>query len=88
MANVKLANHIITEEDRRVLVNLFKDPLATKSFIAFLGAVKQNTKHEMDKTTQVFLMNNDPVTRALALQQKGKVEFLDELTTLIQAVVK
>lgn len=88
MANVKLANHTITEEDRRVLVNLFKDPLATKSFIAFLGTVKQNAKHEMDKTTQAFLMNNDPVTRALALQQKGKVEFLDELTTLIQAVVK
>lgn len=88
MANVKLANHIITEEDRRVLVNLFKDPLATKSFLTFLGVVQQKAKHEMDKTTQVFLMNNDPVTRALALQQKGKVEFLNELTTLIQAVVK
>lgn len=88
MVNAKIANHIITVEDKRVLVNLFKDPLATKSFINLLGVVKQDTKHEMDKTTQMFLMNNDPVTRALALQQKGKVELLDELITLVQTVVK
>lgn len=88
MANVKLANHVISEDDKRVLVNLFKDPLATQAFVDLLRVVKRDVKAELDKTTQVFLLNNDPVTRALALQQKGKVEFVAELESLIQTVVK
>lgn len=88
MANVKFVNHSITEDDIRLLVNLFKDPLLAKLFIDFIGVVKGKAKHEMEKTSQAFLLNNDPITRALALQQKGKVELLTELTTLIQTVVK
>lgn len=78
----------MSEEDKRVLVNLFKDPLSTKAFLQLISKVKVTAKSEQDKTTQVFLMNNDPVTRALALQQKGKIELLDELSVLIQTVVK
>lgn len=88
MVYAKFSNVSLTAEHKRVMVNLFKDPLATKAFIQFLNEVKGATKSEMDKTTQVYLMNDNPTTRALALQLKGKVEFLDELSTLIQTVVK
>lgn len=88
MANEKLANHIITKEEQRILVNVFKDPLATKNFIDLLSVVKNNVKADMDRTTQAFLMNDDPTTRALVLQHKGKVELLDELSTLILNVIK
>lgn len=67
---------------------MFKDPTSTKAFLTLLQNVQKDAKHEMDKIAQVFLMNNDASTRALALQQKGKVEFLQEFTTLIQSVVK
>lgn len=88
MAKIKLIKHTITEEEQRVLVNLFKDPLATKAFLNFLSEVKQEAKHDAVNISQTFLMNNDPVTRALALQQKGKVDLLEELITLVQTVVK
>lgn len=88
MARAKLGNYVVNEADKRVLVNLFKDPTATKAFIQFLDNVSLQAMQDMRKTTDVYLMNNDPATRAFALQQKGKVELLGELVTLIQEVVK
>lgn len=88
MAKVKFGNYVVNEADQRVLVNLFKDPMVTGSFLQFIDNVSLEATREMCKTTDVFLMNNDPTTRALALQQKGKVELLAELSALIKAVVK
>lgn len=88
MANVRFCNTLLTEGDKRVLGNVFKDPVATQAFLSLLGVVKKTAQGEFEKVSQAFLMNNDPVTRALALQQKGKVELLNELSTLIQSVVK
>lgn len=88
MANARLNHYVLTENDKRVLINVFKDTVATQAFVSLLGKVTENAKHEQDKVTQSFLMNNDPVTRALALQLKGKVELLTELTTLVQSVNK
>lgn len=79
---------MITEGDKRVLGNVFKDPVATQSFLSLLGVLKRSVESELDKVSQVYLMNNDPITRALALQHKGKVELLNELSALIQSVVK
>lgn len=88
MANARLNNYVLTESDKRVVLNVFKDTVAAKSFLELLGRVSENAKHEQDKVTQSFLMNNDPVTRALALQHKGKVEFLNEFIALVQSVSK
>lgn len=88
MANVKFCNTLLTEGDVRVLGNLFKDPVATQAFLSLINVVKQSAQVELEKVTQVFLMNNDQTTRAMALQQKGKVELLNELSAVINKVVK
>lgn len=88
MENVRFSNSNLTEEDIRSLLNIFKDPVTTKGFLQLLEKVKLQVEADLDKTAKVYLMNDDPTTRALALQLKGRVEILQEFSTLIKTVVK
>lgn len=88
MANVRFSNSNLTEENLRLLLNLFRDPITTNGFLQLLEKVKSQVETDLDKTSKVYLMNDDPTTRALALQLKGRVEFLQEFSALIKTVVK
>lgn len=88
MENVRFSNSNLTEEDIRSLLNIFKDPVTTKGFLQLLEKVKLQVEADLDKTAKVYLMNDDPTTRALALQLKGRVEILQEFSALIKTVVK
>lgn len=86
MVKSKLGLHTFSDDDQRVLVNLFRDPQATQEFVRLLHNVKLGLVKEQSNITQTYLMNDNPVTRGLALQCKGKVEFLDELLLVINNV--
>lgn len=88
MANVRFSNSNLTEENQRMLLHLFRDPITTNGFLQLLEKVKSQVETDLDKTAKVYLMNDDPTTRALALQLKGRVEFLQEFSALIKTVVK
>ena len=88
MAKNKLGSHFVTDENARVLVNLFSDPIATQGFVRFLTDVSQSLAKEQAMVTDAFLMNDDPVTRAMALKCKGKVEFVAEMLHLVKTVTK
>lgn len=88
MGNVRFSNSNLTEENMRLLLNLFRDPIITNGFLQLLEKVKLQVESDLNKTSKIYLMNNDPTTRALALQLKGRVEFLQEFSTLIKTVVK
>lgn len=88
MENVRFSNSNLSEENLRVLLNLFRDPITTNGFLQILDKVKLQVESDLDKTSKVYLMNNDQTTRALALQLKGRAEFLQEFSALIKTVVK
>lgn len=88
MAKSKVGNHLVTDENFRVLVNLFSDPITTQGFVQFLTEVSQSLKAEQATIMDAYIMNDDPVARAMALKCKGKIEFVAEMLHLVKTVTK
>lgn len=88
MAKNKLGYLVLSDEQERTLVGFFHNPASTELFVRLLDEVKRSLVAEQSKSAQAFLMNSDPITRALALQQKGQITMLDELVSVIKNVTK
>lgn len=88
MVRCRLGYLTLSDEQERVLVGVCNNPVNTELFVRLLGEVKQSVAVEQAKSTQAYLMNNDPTTRALALQLKGQMVMLDELLSAIKNVTK
>lgn len=88
MAKSKLGSHLLTDENLRVLVNLFNDPIATHGFVRLLTEVSQSLTKEQATIMDAYIMNDDPVARAMALKCKGKIEFVAEMLHLVKTVTK
>ena len=88
MAKSKLGSHLLTDENLRVLVNLFNDPIATQGFVRLLTEVSQSLTKEQATIMDAYIMNDDPVARAMALKCKGKIEFVAEMLHLVKTVTK
>lgn len=88
MAKSKLGSHFLTDENLRVLVNLFNDPTATQGFVRLLTEVSQSLTKEQATIMDTYIMNDDPVARAMALKCKGKIEFVAEMLHLVKTVTE
>lgn len=88
MAKSKLGSHSLTDENLRVLVNLFSDPTVTQGFVQFLTEVSQSLKAEQATIMESYIVSDDPVARAMALKCKGKIEFVAEMLHLVKTVTK
>lgn len=88
MAKSKLGSHLLTDENLRVLVNLFSDPTVTQGFVRLLTEVSQSLTKEQATIMEAYIMNDDPVARAMALKCKGKAEFVAEMLQLVKTVTK
>lgn len=88
MAKNRLGYLALTGEQERIVVGLCNNPATTEQFVRLLSEVRQSVAVEQAKSAQAFLVNNDPVTRGLALQMKGQMTTLDELITVIRNVTK
>ena len=88
MAKCRLGYLVLSDEQERAIVGCFHNPASTELFVRLLDEVKRSLVAEQLKSSQAFLMNNEPVTRALALQQKGQITMLDELVSVIKNVTK
>lgn len=88
MAKCRLGYLVLSDEQERAIVGCFHNPASTELFVRLLDEVKRSLVAEQSKSSQAFLMNNEPVTRALALQQKGQITMLDELVSVIKHVTK
>lgn len=88
MANAKIGTRLVSNEELNLMATVFKDPLTTSQFVKFLKEVQLSHKRQYDQCVEVFLMNDEPATRAVALQTKGKIQCIDELITLINTVNK
>ena len=88
MAKSKLGSHFLTDENLRVLVNLFNDPTSTQGFVRLLTEVSQSLTKEQATVMDAYIMNDDPVARAMALKCKGKIEFVAEMLHLVKTVTK
>lgn len=88
MAKCRLGYLVLSDEQERAIVGCFHNPASTELFVRLLDEVKRSLIAEQSKSAQAFLMNNEPVTRALALQQKGQITMLDELVSVIKNVTK
>lgn len=88
MVKSRLGNHFLTDETLRVLVNLFSDPTATQGFVRLLTEVSQSLTKEQATIMDTYIMNDDPVVRAMALKYKGKIEFVADMLHLIKTVTK
>lgn len=88
MAKNRLGYLALSDEQERVLVGVCNNPVNTELFVRLLGEVKQSLVVEQSKSAQAYLVNNDPTTRALALQMKGQITMLDELVSAIKNVTK
>ncbi len=88
MAKCRLGYLVLSDEQERAIVGCFHNPASTELFVRLLDEVKRSLVAEQSKSSQAFLMNNEPVTRALALQQKGQITMLDELVSVIKNVTK
>lgn len=88
MANAKIGTRLVSNEELNLMATVFKDPLTTSQFVKFLKEVQLNYKRQYDQCVEVFLMNDEAATRAVALQTKGKMQCIEELITLINTVNK
>lgn len=88
MAKSKVGNHLVTDENLRVLVNLFSDPITTQGFVQFLTEVSQNLKAEQATIMESYIVSDDTVARAMALKCKGKIEVVAEMLHLVKTVTK
>ena len=88
MAKSKLGSHLLTDENLRVLVNLFNDPTATQGFVRLLTEVSQSLTKEQATIMEAYIMNDDPVARAMALKCKGKAELVADMLQLVKTVTK
>lgn len=88
MAKCRLGYLVLSDEQERAIAGCFHHPASTELFVRLLDEVKRSLVAEQLKSSQAFLMNNEPVTRALALQQKGQITMLDELVSVIKNVTK
>lgn len=88
MVRCRLGYLTLSDEQERVLVGICKDSISTALFVRLLTEVKQSVASEQAKSSQAYLYNNDPATRALALQQKGQMLMIDELISAIKNVTK
>lgn len=88
MAKSKLGSHFLTDENLRVLVNLFNDPTATQGFVRLLTEVSQSLTKEQATIMDAYIMNDDPVARAMALKCKGKAELVADMLQLVKTVTK
>lgn len=80
----KIGGYTLTEADERVLLNCFGDNLNAVGFIQLLEKIQVRLNADFNKAMNAYLMNDDPVTRAVALQDKGKIEFVSELVRLVK----
>lgn len=80
----KIGGYTLTEADERVLLNCFGDNLNAVGFIQLLEKVQVRLNADFNKAMNAYLINDDPVTRAVALQDKGKIEFVSELVRLVK----
>lgn len=88
MANNRLGNVALTEADMDVVVKVFNDREHTQAFILLLNRVRTHYQRQQQQITETYLVNNDPVQRAMALQTKGKVSFLTDLSDFLSTVNK
>ena len=88
MVKSKLSSHLLTDENLRVLVNLFSDPTVTQGFVRLLTEVSQSLTKEQAIIMDAYIRNDDPVTRAMVLKCKGKVELVADMLQLVKTVTK
>lgn len=88
MAKVRLGTRLLSEQELDLVTNIFRDPTATSHFVKFLQQVQKEISRQGDQSMELFLMNNDPQTRAMALLAKGKVGMLDDVIQLLNTVNK
>lgn len=78
----------LTEKDQRVLLNVFKDPTATKGFLEFLSELSERCEKEFQVASNTYLVNGVSATKAMALQLKGKKDFVEEFSQIISQANK
>lgn len=88
MVKNKICGYITTEEDLRLLANLFRDPVATQYFLTLLQNIKQTCVSNQHLAANAYLMTDDPQQRSSAILHRGRAEFIDELSQLINKVNK
>ena len=84
----KVGTYVVTEQDKRMLSVLFKDPMYANEFVRLLQSMKRSCDLEKDKIMEVHLLSDDPKHRAMALLQKGRSENLADLITLLENLTK
>lgn len=80
----RLCGFTLTEAEERVLLNCFGDSLNAVGFIQLLENVQNKLNAEFEKVTKLYIVNDSPVTRAIALENKGKIELVSELIQLVK----
>lgn len=88
MAINRLGQVTLSEADMDVVVKVFDNRENTQAFISLLNRVRTHYQRQQQQIMEQHLLSDDPVQRAMALQTKGTVSFLTDLSDFISTVNK